>query len=493
MKKYSVIFALLLMFVSSSLRSHPLEVFSHSFMLTRPASYNIAMDQALWHNFVYSKEGPLYGAFQLIAFFQHSRPSDKVARYFLINGKNRLLVSGDANTDLLFTRDIRAEWVNLPSDFKGKLSLCPEQEQLGFSLTYNQDLRKFFDIMFLRDWSFGVEIPVMLVENNINFRQCDMSGTPTGDAVKTIFQAFNQPDWCYGKIPVGKQDKFGIEKIRFTLGRSLMDENYFQLASQLSMDIPLNKAQNPEFMFSPVIGMNKHYALGGAIFMQILLNRDPSGIAWTFFANLDGNFYYRNEQYRTYDLKEKPWSRYMKYVRQNSPPGTTIPGVNILTIQSVVRPYGFADFSMGWRIYTGPFEFEVGYDAWGYGGEKVHPRSPLQSPFNMPHGGLNLFGIAGAGTIIVQGQPVAASASKSTIATQAPDDLEFQTIDENDLDLNSAAASSVLNQKLHMSFGIQHIGDQTEGFADFGFFFEWPHKNSSLATYGLWFKLGGSF
>jgi hypothetical protein len=493
MKKLFIFIPLLLLVATLS-HAKPQEVFSRSFMFVRPATYSIAIDQQLWRNFVYSKEGPLYGAMQLIPIYQNSRPREKVARYFLIDGKNELLVSGDSNTDLLFERHIRAEWVNLPTDFKGTLSVCPQQRQMGFEVYYNQDLKKFIDIAFLKNWSVGVEFSALLVENDINFCQYDMSSTMTEpNREPTIFAAFNQPSWKFAKIPTCKQDQIRPGKITFSLGRSVMDEDYFQLATRLSLEVPLDHSQNGEFLFQPYVGMNGHVGFGGAVYVQVLLNRNPERIALSFFANLDGTYYFRNRQMRTFDLKQKPWSRYMQYTRRNSPPGFTVPGVNVLTLDTVVRPFGFADFSMGWRINTAPFEFEIGYDVWGFGGEKLKLSSPLQSPFNRSCGGLNEFGIAGRGTIEVQGQQVAATANCSTIAFQAEDDPCFVAIDENDIDLCSAAAGSILNQKIHGAVGIEHIGDQMNGFAGFGFFFEFPQKNSSLATYGFWFKVGGSF
>ena len=494
MKKLLIIVSALSLTCNYSMHGEPQKVFSRSFMFTHPASYYTAMDQQLWHNFVYAKEGPDYGAFQLIGFYQNSRPRKKVAEYFLINNKDSLLVSGDSNTNLLFTRDIRAEWVNLPSDFQGTLSLCPAQRQIGFKLMYNQDLRKFLSIPFLKDWSVGIELPVSMVENNINFSQCDMRSTMTEPGREPdIFSAFNQCDWKYAKIPTQKQDKLQPERLLLTLGRAMMDQDYFQLASRLSLEIPLAKSQDPAFLFSPVVGMNSHVGMGGAVYMQILLNRHPERFALTFYTHLEGTYYFRKRQLRTFDLYGKPWSRYMLYTRRNSPPASTVPGVNVLTLDTVVRPFGFADFSMGWRINTGAFEFEFGYDLWGFGGEKLKLVSDVESPFNLPCGGLNEFGIAGTGTITQKGQLVSATAHGSTIACQAADDPSFTPITKNDIDICSAAAGSILNHKIHGAFGIEHIGDHMNAFAGFGFYFEFPQKNSALATYGFWFKTGGSF
>jgi len=193
-------------------------------------------------------------------------------------------------------------------------------------------------------------------------------------------------------------------------------------------------------------------------------------------------------------LKNKPFSRYMLYTRKNSEPGEVIPGANLLTLESIVRPYGIADFSMGWRINVAPFEFELGYDLYGFGGEKVKLRSsPIESPFNRRCGGLNEFGIAGTGTVLNNGKLIQATASNSTIDCLAADDTEFISICENDLDLCSAAAGSVLNHKIHIAAGIESLGAHTEGFAGWGVFFEFPQKNASLENWGFWLKLGAAF
>lgn len=495
MKKSVVIAALVLLSCPRMHAAHQ-EVFGRSFMLVRPASYNIAMNEQLWHNFVYHKSGPNYGAFQLIPFYQNSRSRDKVARYFLINGRKELLVAGD-NTDtaFLFKRDIRAEWLNLADNFVGRFTICPQQRQMGFTLMYNQDFKTFLDFPLLKDWSFGIEFPVIMVENDLNLCQFDLRSTTTQpNREPDIVSALNQCDWKYGKWRPQASSKMRPEKIKITGGRSLMHRDYFQLASSMSLSIPIAPKQDPEFIFNPVVGLDRHFGIGGAVHMQVLLNRHPERIALSFYLNLEGTFFVKNTQLRTYDLRGKPFSRYMLYTRQNSAPGTFIPGVNLLTIDSLVRPYGMADFSFGWRVNTAPFEFEVGYDLYGFGGEKVELRnSPISSPFNRGCGGLNEFGIAGAGTILYKGQPVQATASESTIDCQAPDDTAFTPICENDLDFCSPAAGSVLNHKIHGAAGIEHSGDQMDGLAGFGVYFEFPQKNSSLQNWGMWFKIGAAF
>ena len=85
---------------------------SESFMFTRPIYRNIAIQQSLWHDFVFCKEGSVGGAFQVIGMYQKSFKSDSAERYFLFNHSNALVVKGDkVPTQMVhpIKRDIRAE------------------------------------------------------------------------------------------------------------------------------------------------------------------------------------------------------------------------------------------------------------------------------------------------------------------------------------------------------------------------------------------------
>src|ERR1700733_6433032 len=112
MKKY---LALLLIFCTFTGIHAKREVFSHSFMYTKPGYWDIPMEQALWHDIAYNKNGSVGGGIQITPFFQRSMPLEKNSRYFLFHDKDALLVAGD-DTTFVLTRDIRAEWVGLPSN-----------------------------------------------------------------------------------------------------------------------------------------------------------------------------------------------------------------------------------------------------------------------------------------------------------------------------------------------------------------------------------------
>ena len=468
-----------------SLHADPQEVFARSYMYTRPAYQHLSTQQALFHNFIHEKKGTLRGAMQLYAIFQRSQKLDKTARYFIPNckenRKNCLLVSGDDNMADKLTRDIRAEWLGLPPNFRGTMKIDPEQEQNALVVEYNQDLGKFSDSDTFRHWWVSIAIPIVMVSNKLNLQQFDVINKGTASP-RDIIEAFDQAAWNFGKITCERRE-VEIAEIKLRFGGSYLTTQEHQLDYYSSLIIPIGSKQNPEFLFDAITGTNGHIAINAGVNFQFLLNRDTTKYSICFFLGLEDIWQIRNAQCRTVDLKQekncvgdlrqRQWSRYMLYKRQDNP-GVNVPGVNLMTFEMVVRPYNIVDFSMGWRIKAGVAEFEIGYGVWGHDQEKIKLRT-IFKPF---------FGIAGTGNN---------TASGSTINNRADDDAEFTLICPSDLDLCNGGASSALNHKVHASLGFGKLGKRQGGFFGAGFYADFPQKNSALKNWGAWAKVGGSF
>lgn len=169
----------------------------------------------------------------------------------------------------------------------------------------------------------------------------------------------------------------------------------------------------------------------------------------------------------------------MLYTQQD---GTIIPGVNKLTREVVVNPYTLVDLCAGWRLRTKKFEFELGYNLWGHGKEKLNFTEDLY-PDNSEHP--VPFGILGSAPGI--------TASNSDIDDLAPDDATFVEVNDSDFDHKSASAATALNHGIHFSMGAIHQGEKVDGFFGWGAFIDIPEKNSSPLYYGFWGKIGASF
>jgi hypothetical protein len=461
---------------------------SQSFMFTRPVFRNIAAQtSSFWHDAVYDKPGCFGSSFQIIPLYQHSITSSKIGRYFLLNHKDTIVIKGDAtppNPTNPNTRDVRAEWLNLPNDFIGTLSVSPKQRQYGIWMEFNQDIKKFICYDFLESIWIGFAIPFQYVENTMQPRQRLISGT-SATFPHDIIEAFNQSTQRYGKISDKKLKRQSIAQVQLKLGTTFMNRDGFQLGMSSCAIFPTYGHQNPEFMFDPFLGHNRHFGFGAMVNMQLPLNDDVECKLISFFFNIENLYFFGNDQRRTLDIRFKQWSRYVLLNKNDGQ--KNIPGVNVLTRKVRVKPYNMVDLDAGIRAQIGAIEGEIGYNLWAHGDEKVHLKKPFQPKY----------GIAGDGTV-VPGTNIGATASKSTIAQQSDNDTEngkeiFVPIKEYDLDLRSGAARAAVVHRAHVAIGFVHDEDTMAWFFGIGGFGEVPHYNTALKNWGIWAKAGGTF
>jgi len=464
-------------------------------MLFHPAYQQVAMRQSLWHNFVYNKTNDQTSALQLIAFYEQSIDSKATAKYFLpfrkCDDNPARFVAGDEaginevdSERIRCIRDIRAEWLGLPSTFSGDFSINPQQKQAGFLIEYHTDLEKFLDWDFFKGFWLGISVPVIGAENKLNLKQWNIRNSAT-KFPHDIVEAFCQSSWKFGKICCSRST-IGAAEIDIRAGRAYYSKNNFQLVYYSGLTIPASPRQNSEYLFDSYVGYNGHFGFEAGLNTQILLNRDDSAYAICFFANVETVFLFTNKQCRTFDLKCKPWSRFMQFVRRDGPPDLTCPGVNVLTMYMRVNPYNMTDFSAGWRIKSEKLEFEIGYSVWGHGNERLEFIKNFDEIMGYQEWGIT-------GTYDRQIDATAVTASNSTINCQAPNDYEFVPITQCDIDLNSGRARSSINHKAHFSLGVLHEGNNVNAFFGGGAFVELPQENTALDRWGFWLKCGAVF
>lgn len=440
---------------------------SQSFMYTRPVYRNIAAQQAnFWHDAVFEKPGCFFGSFQGLFIYQQSFNHKAAARYFLLNHKSTIAIKGDAAPDSIH-RDVRAEWLELPADFDGTLSLDPHQTQWGLWFEYNQDLKRFFCHRFFEPWWIAIAFPLQFVENKLR-----PSGTPAA------VEAVNRDNLAFGKID-GRRKKFGLGEVNLKLGTTFMARDGFQIAAYSGIVIPTGRGQSARFMFDPFIGNNGYFGIiqGAQFQFPLICATECSNLA--LFFNIENIYFVRNFQQRTFDLFRKPWTR---FILLNKNDGTTnIPAVNVFTRNVKVRPFNMVDLSVGFRYQTNYIEAEVGYDLWAHGDER------LTLDCDFPEG---QYGIAGT--------LPNTTASASTIATVAPNDMSggspvFVGITSIDIDMLSASMREVYTNRVHGALGTQWCSESITIFGGVGGYAEFPNKNSALNNWGIWAKIGATF
>lgn len=435
---------------------------SQSFMYTRPVYRNIAAQYAnFWQDAVYEKPGCFFGSSQGLFIYQQSFNHKSAARYFLLNHKSTIAIKGDAAPDAVH-RDVRAEWLELSGDFDGFLTLDPFQKQWALWLEYNQDLKRFFCHPFFEPWWIAIAFPIQFIENNLK-----PSGTPAALA------ALNRTNLEFGRID-GRRKKVGLGEINIKLGSTFMARDGFQIGTYMGILIPTGRGQSARFMFDPFVGNNGYLGVSQGVQFEFPLVCATDCQNLTLFFNIENIYFVRNFQQRTFDLFNKPWTRFI-LLNQND--GTTnIPATQVLTRNVKVRPFNMVDLSVGFRYQTNYLEAEIGYDLWAHGDERII----LDCDF--PEG---QFGIAGT--------LPNTTASESTIATLAPNDAEFVGIRSVDINMMSGAMRAVHTNRVHGALGTRWCSDAVVLFGGIGAYAEFPNKNSALNNWGIWAKIGATF
>jgi len=464
---------------------------SQTFMLTKPAYFNIEAYNAFWHNTAYEDEcKPM--AFQLITYFQksstnkHKKKGRQFSEYFLMKDRSQLSVKGD---DFIHehNRDIRAEWLTLPSNFNGTFTLFPEQQQVAFMADFKYELKTHFAGTCFENFFIGASTAFVSVKNKLNLKQ-DIVSTQDD---QTIFGALNRPDIAFNKF-FNKTENTGFADLRFKLGTRFLFRDDIQVYYHSYVLFPLSSDTNAQKFFQAIRGFNDHIGIGTVVNIQIPLSYTCENYLFAFCLDIEDVFLFQNHESRTIDLFGKPWSRYLLLNKRD---GTTnIPAINVLTQKFKVQSYNIIDISSGFRFQTGCIEAEITYGLWAHGHERLRDKDDKNRCKEICH----QYGIAAKeGEFTPSGIP--ATASRSTIAFQAATDKDaqgnniFVPITNFDLDFHSGASQSALVNRINGAIGYHFHGNKSDAFVGAGGFVEVSQNNAALNQWGVWFKLGAAF
>jgi hypothetical protein len=468
------------------------EHFSQTYMQTRPVYANLNAQNQFWNEIAFEKNSCKNSHTQIITYYQKSTstPSSKkdneLTQYFLMEGKNKLTVMGDSfSTQQQLDRDIRAEWLGLPSSFSGTFTLFPSQKQSGFVIETKKCFVDADSKSFLNNFWFGTAIYFSNVENNLNIKESIISATTSTS--KTIISQLSRSDLKAGRFTPCKSCSTGFSEIRLRFGTHFNCTNDLHIAMGSFFSIPLVDKPVPTHMFTANRGYNGHLGWGQSLSFQFPLNSRCANYQIQFFANGENLFFIKSKEMRLLDLLNKPFSRFMLFNKNNGE--TNILATKVLTQEVEVQPYNYADIIAGFKIRQNSFVAEINYGLW------VHPseRLTLVNEFKREHGIA-----APSGSALTPGG-IAPTASASTIKTQESVDLdsdsntEFDPIKENEIDLESGAARSALTHKAEFSIGLIRNGKCCNVTFGLGAFAEIPHNNSALKNAGFWAKVAASF
>lgn len=437
------------------------------------------------------------GAFQVVPFGGRSTRAKGLARYFTFGGKDTLTV----NTDQTTFPDINPTNFNVVytgGSFQSTLQFRPRQSYAGVGLDYLQYIG--WGDCCERNWWFEISSPVEWVRNNMNLTETATASTGTlaAGAAPNMTAAFTgtytfitgvAQTMNFGRID-GARKKTRLADIQLKLGYDYQCSDCSWFDAYLGLLIPTGNKPNGKYMFEAIVGENRHFGfLTGASMGFNIWQRCDSRL----YATVDMNSRYliRNTQTRSFDLKFRPWSRYMLVYLDaagaNAP--NAAPGINIFTRKMKVHPH-FQHNMTAALYYEGGCGLlaEAGYNVWCRQGEKVQLSDPwvtgpaiaaLDSTNALLGNQTNRLSNIGNNN---------AGAELPNPAAALPANLLIQ---ESDLDLGSAAVPAALS---HIFYGTLGYGWDTCWPITLGIggSYEFSRINTALSRWMVWGKFGVS-
>jgi len=455
------------------------EKLSQLYMASRPLHHNLALTSGVWRFAVQEKRGDQVMVAQVVPAFQRSRDWYKNAWYFLSDDKSELSVTNAGTAPDYGGRDVWATWLGLTdASYNATLSVNPRERQAGVLVTLNQQLCAWTSWDWLRDWWYQIELPIFQVKRDMRL----VCSSKIAGQADQLYQAFVRPDLEYAHLINGPQKRTGVPCVALILGSTYRAPYGTVVTYAAGFEIPTESKPEIKNLFQPTLGMRGT----GAVIADLAIDVPLSDIArgeTRWYIALRNRFYLSNTQKRTFDLRHKPWSRYMLVHKKGS--ALYIPAANVLTQRAKIHPYSFFDMISGFSFTSGSFTGEITYGLWAHAKEYIVIRSPCVEKIEPDY---TQYGIMGSDP--------AYTASASTIVYKADDDTDkdghptFVTIKDTDIDINSGVYRGGLGQRAHVAVYYRSPDCRGGIFAGIGTFYEWPHTNALLKNWGAWGTVG---
>jgi len=388
------------------------------------------------------------------------------------NNNQSIVISGtDLNTR--GPREWMAENFLLPSSFKSTLTFDPLVQNVIFDLDFFMGFDRWVSGMYFRLYGPVVNNRTNLrVTENVIAAGGDSEEAPSyqagffapgdvrssqlysnalqffsGAALPGTIEQITVRPLAFAKMNgCGNKSKTGFAELRAELGWNFLRENY-RFGLNIQTAAPTGTRPNAEFLLEPQVGNGKHWELGaGFTGAWTMWRSEDEDKHFDFVVEADVTHLFKAKQRRTFDLINKPDSRYMlaeklTAVPTTTPP-TTPPPVNASGFQFAGEYSPVANFStrdvkvsigvqgdvVAMFSYTcRGFSWDLGYNYWGMSHEKISldtcnsDNNNNNCPANVPFaentwalkGDASVYGTVG-GTIIV---PLGATESGATIYT----------------------------------------------------------------------------
>ena len=205
---------------------------------------------------------------------------------------------------------------------------------------------------------------------------------------------------CHAKMSTCNRKKAGLADIQVALGWNWWLEDYYHAGFNICGTIPTGNRPTGEYLFEPIVGNGKHGELGVGFsgHYTFCCNEDEEKY-YSIFCDANITHLFKTKQCRTFDLKNKPLSRYMLAAKFGTPieylhagetfapaypddtpsPVKQFKGIytsvaNLTTFAVDVSSSVQADVALMLQGVRGNWSMDIGYNLWARSCEKIKPR-----------------------------------------------------------------------------------------------------------------------
>jgi len=396
----------------------------------RSQTWNTARGLVGWQEMIHRMNmEETYGAFAITAEYTRSFKPCRLTQFFfgpdlqsgklVISGSRKGTTSNSSITGAVARneKDWLADYFGLPTDFESTVCFTPRISNflVDFDLFVGgrDNCFECYDGLWFRvhtplvhsrwqlclsesvtttgvnDFAMGYMASTTILRSELpaDFKTAMAGGKTWGDM---------QEGLKYDKIDNCTRTKTRLAEIHLEFGWDFWQCEESSMGLGLLVGLPVGNKPCPDYLFDPVVGNGGHFELGAVLYAHGgLWQCEEQESRLDLYLEGKAAHLFKRKQYRSFDLKDKPNSRFVLIQEMKTPAdnlyasatyggtyaastyeyaGNLFPMINKTTCCTDVKidVQGEATLKLAYGCNTecGRWNFDIGYNIWGRSGEK---------------------------------------------------------------------------------------------------------------------------
>ncbi|MCX5922155.1 MAG: hypothetical protein NTX86_02410 [Candidatus Dependentiae bacterium] len=331
----------------------------------------------------------LYCRFSAAIQYSRSFDSQVIARSLFGDDADTQTTNNGAKITISGSRTINrdpsdwlADYFYLPTDFSSTLHFKPEIQNVIGDLSFYLNMDEWIDGFF-----FKAHAPITWTKWDLNFKEKKVThgvnaydqGYFTASAMPNDLLLNNFSEYASGQAPAtfydptftGTDVTFNglfyaqidncshsatrVADLNIIFGYNFINKKDYHLGIGLKAAAPSGNRPNGQLLFEPIVGNGGHWEFGAHITSHALIWRSRNeNASVAFYCDANITHLFNARQFRTFDLNDKPMSRYMLAEKMVSP-------LKIGLVGGKADPFPPAPVIQTFPSFEPPSQFDVAF------------------------------------------------------------------------------------------------------------------------------------